>query len=130
MLPEVKHLPSDHDVIAPDGMEVRLLAEATRGGMAHFRLPPRRIGRAVTHKTVEELWFFLSGSGRMWLSDGEPPARIVDVYPGVALSIPVGTHFQLRNDADIPLDAVGVTMGRWPGEDEAVIIVGEWDPTV
>ncbi len=130
MLPEIKHLPSGHDVIAPDGLEVRLLAAVTRGGMAHFRLPPRRIGRAVRHKSVEELWFFLSGSGRMWLAHGDNPARIVDVYPGVALSIPVGVLFQLRNDGDVPLDAVGVTMGPWPGEDEAVVVAGEWDPTV
>lgn len=130
MLPGIKHLPSSHDVIAPDGMEVRLLAGVTRGGMAHFRLPPRRIGRAVRHKTVEELWFFLSGSGRMWLSNGEAPARIVDVYAGVALSIPVGVQFQLRNDGDVPLDAVGVTMAPWPGEDEAVVVAGEWEPTV
>jgi len=130
MLPEIKHLPSKHDDIAPEGMEVRLLAGVTRGGMAHFRLPPRRIGRAVKHKTVEELWFFLSGAGRMWLSHAQSPPRIVDVDAGVALSIPVGARFQLRNDGNVPLDAVGVTMGPWPGEDEAVIVGGEWEPTV
>ncbi len=127
---ELKHLPSDHDAIAPDGMEVRLLPQVTRGSMAHFRMPPRRIGRAVRHRTVEELWFFLAGSGRMWLSDGDGLAQVADVHPGMSLSIPTGVEFQLRNDGDLPLDAVGVTMGPWPGEDEAVLVEGAWTPTV
>ena len=50
---------------------------------------------AVTHRTVEEIWFFRSGRGQMWLkNDGE--SETVDVFPGVCLTIALGTHFQFR----------------------------------
>ena len=51
---------------------------------------------------------------------------IVQVAPGVSLSIPLETHFQLRNDAYEPLAAVAVTMPPWPGEDEAYLVEGKW----
>ncbi len=115
----------DADVIAPDGCEVRILAETTRGSMAHFTLGPGQVARAVAHRTVEEVWYFLAGQGRMWRRQGDQEA-IVQVAPGVSLSIPLGTHFQLRNDADEPLAAVAVTMPPWPGEDEAYLVEGKW----
>ena len=59
------------DVIAPDGCEVRLLAASARGSMAHFTLLPGEVARAVVHRTVEELWYFLAGTGRMWRRLGE-----------------------------------------------------------
>ena len=117
------------DVIAPDGCEVRILARTPRGSMAHVTLGPRQISRAVAHRTVEELWYFLSGQGRMWRRFGERE-EIVDVAPGVSLSIPPGTQFQLRSDGDEPLAAVAVTMPPWPGEDEAYFVEGRWPATV
>jgi mannose-6-phosphate isomerase-like protein (cupin superfamily) len=117
------------DVIAPDGCEVRLLAQAPRGSMAHFTLGPKQVSRAVAHRTVEELWYFLAGNGRMWrrLAESE---EIVEVAPGVSLSIPLGTRFQLRNDGEAPLVAVAVTMPPWPGEDEAYFVEGRWPATI
>ena len=120
-----RKLALDADVIAPDGCEVRILAETTRGSMAHFTLGGGQVARAVAHRTVEEVWYFLSGRGRMWRRQGDQEA-IVQVAPGVSLSIPLGTHFQLRNDADEPLAAVAVTMPPWPGEDEAYLVEGKW----
>jgi hypothetical protein len=67
-MPQLRPLPDAPDAIAPDLMEVRLLAGIAAGGMAHFRMPPRTVGRAVRHRTVEELWFFTAGAGRMWLA--------------------------------------------------------------
>jgi mannose-6-phosphate isomerase-like protein (cupin superfamily) len=122
-------LPVDADVIAPDGCEVRLLAQTPRGSMAHFTLGPGQVSRPVAHRTVEELWFFLAGRGRMWRRLGDRE-EIVDVAPGVSVSIPLGAHFQLRNDADEPLAAVAVTMPPWPGEDEAYLVEGEWPARV
>lgn len=117
------------DVIAPDGCEVRILARTARGSMAHFTLPPGEVARAVAHRTVEELWFFLSGTGQMWRRSGERE-EIVDVAPGLSLSIPLGTRFQLRNDGKEPLAAVAVTMPPWPGDDEALFVDGRWPATV
>jgi mannose-6-phosphate isomerase-like protein (cupin superfamily) len=117
------------DVIAPDGCEVRILVQTWRGSMAHFTLGPGQVARAVAHRTVEELWYFLAGNGRMWrrLAESE---ETVEVGPGVSLSIPLGTHFQLRNDGAEPLAMVAVTMPPWPGEDEACFVEGRWPATV
>jgi mannose-6-phosphate isomerase-like protein (cupin superfamily) len=119
----------DADVIAPDGCEVRILAQTPRGSMAHFTLGAGQVARAVAHRTVEEVWYFLSGQGRMWRRQSDQEA-IVQVAPGVSLAIPLGTHFQLRNDGDVPIAAVAVTMPPWPGEDEAYLVEGKWPATV
>ena len=115
----------DADVIAPDGSEVRILAAASRGSMAHFTLGPGQTARAVAHRTVEEVWYFLAGTGRMWRRLGERE-EITAVAPGLSLSIPLGTHFQLRNDGEAPLAAVAITMPPWPGADEAYVVEGRW----
>src|SRR5262245_2843377 len=95
---EEKQLPEDRNVLAPDGSDVRLLPTLPRGGMAHFQLPPGATSVAVHHRTVEEIWYFLSGSGVMWRHDDDRDDE-VRVGPGVAITIPVGTHFQFRSDA-------------------------------
>lgn len=123
--PETRSLPADADVIAPDGCEVRILVATPRGSMAHFTLAPGQVARAVAHRTVEEVWYFLAGKGRMW-RQSDDREETVEVAPGVALSIPLGTRFQLRNDGEGPLAAVAVTMPPWPGEDEADLVDGPW----
>ncbi len=126
---ETKRLPVEPDVVAPDGSDVRVLLGLKGGGMAHFELPPGQISTAVTHKTVEEIWFFLSGRGQMWRStDGYE--EVVAIDPGVCLTIPIGTHFQFRSFGDEPLAAIGVTMPPWPGEGEAMVVEGKWNPIV
>ena len=54
----------------------------------------------------------------------------MEVRPGVCISIPVGTEFQFRAANGEPLAAVGATMPPWPGEGEAALVEGPWDPTV
>ncbi len=124
-----KPLPPFPDALAPDGAEVRVLHALRGGGMAQFRLAPGRISRAVTHRTVEEIWYVTGGRGRMWRKqDGR--AEIVELYPGVSLTVPLGTAFQFRNDGVAPLEAVAITMPPWPGADEAVFVAGAWPATV
>ena len=98
--------------------------------MAHFELPPGQTSKAVTHRTVEEIWFFLTGRGEMWRAQEGQPDEIVQVESGVCLTIPLGTRFQFRSTGGEPLSAVGVTMPPWPGEGEAVLVQGTWDATV
>jgi mannose-6-phosphate isomerase-like protein (cupin superfamily) len=129
MVFDTKRLGSAPDAVAPDGSEVRVLCQSGRGGMAHFSLPPRAVSRAVAHRTVEEVWFFLSGRGRMWRRLGERD-ETVEVEPGSSITIPVGTRFQFRSDSDETLSAIGVTMPPWPGEDEAYDVDGPWQATV
>jgi mannose-6-phosphate isomerase-like protein (cupin superfamily) len=122
-------VPVAKDAIAPDGSDVRVLLGLRGGGMAHFELPPGQTSTAVTHRTVEEIWLFLSGRGEMWRRQGARE-EIVPVEAGICLTIPLGTQFQLRSFADEPLAAVGVTMPPWPGEGEAMPVQGKWTPTV
>lgn len=118
-------LPREPDVMAPDGSEVRILSATGRGSMAQFRLPPGAISKAMVHKTVDELWYFTHGSGRIWRKSADQE-EVKEVMPGLSISIPVGTSFQFRCDGDEALCAIGVTMPPWPGEDEAQPVAGLW----
>jgi mannose-6-phosphate isomerase-like protein (cupin superfamily) len=120
-------LPTQHDATAPDGSQVRLLVRLPGGSMAHFELGPREVSRPTQHRTVSEAWYILQGLGRMWRRQ-EGTEREIDLRPGTALTIPVGTAFQFRNTGREPLAAVGVTMPPWPGEDEAMDVAGPWAP--
>ena len=122
-------LPAKRSDIAPDGSEVRVLLGLAGGGMAHFALPPGETSTAVMHKTVEEVWFILSGEGEMWRQQ-EGREEIMPLRRGTCLTLPLGTAFQFRSSEDTVLTALGVTMPPWPGEGEAVIVKGRWVPTV
>ena len=126
---ETRRISSSPDVIAPDGSEVRILCHMERGSMAHFTLSPGAVSIAVAHHTIEEVWYFISGRGRMWRRR-DSHEEFVEVGPGLSLTIPVGAHFQFRCDGDEPLAAVGVAMPPWPGADEAYAVVGPWQATV
>ena len=125
---QTQQINSEPDAMAPDGSEVRVLCNITRGSMAHFTLPPGAVSIAVAHHTIEELWFFISGRGRMW-RQFEDREETVEVGPGLSISIPVGARFQFRCDGDEPLTAVGVAMPPWPGPDEAYPVEGPWPAT-
>ena len=123
-----KRLPATPDVTAPDGSDVRILLATGRGSMAHFELSAGRTSLAVTHRTVDELWYFLAGRGEMWRAqDGRE--ETVPVEPGVCISIPLGTRFQFRSLGPGALSAVAVTMPPWPGEGEALPVDGPWQPS-
>jgi mannose-6-phosphate isomerase-like protein (cupin superfamily) len=124
-----KRLPVAPDAVAPDGSDVRILLRLEGGSMAHFELPPGQASVAVAHRTIAEIWYFVTGRGEMWRKLGDEE-QVVAVEPGVCLTIPVGTHFQFRSFGDEPLAAIGVTMPPWPGAGEAYEVKGEWTPTV
>jgi mannose-6-phosphate isomerase-like protein (cupin superfamily) len=122
-------LPAARDVAAPDGSDVRVLLGLAGGGMAHFTLAPGQTSTAVVHRTVEEIWFILSGRGEMWRRQ-ESRAETVQLTAGVCLTIPLGTEFQFRATGDAPLAAVAITMPPWPGDGEACTVPGAWRPSV
>jgi mannose-6-phosphate isomerase-like protein (cupin superfamily) len=97
--------------------------------MAHFELAPGQTSTAVAHRTVEEIWVFVSGRGQMWRRQRQRE-EVVSVEPGVCVTIPVGTHFQFRCLGHEPLGAVAVTMPPWPGDHEAARVPGKWRPSV
>jgi mannose-6-phosphate isomerase-like protein (cupin superfamily) len=120
-------LPQDANNLAPDGSEIRKLVSVSAGNMAHCTLHPGQVSEAVTHKTVEEVWYFLQGRGQVYRKQGEHE-EITEVYPSISLTIPLGTHFQFRNTGDEPLCFVIVTMPPWSGADEAVRVPDYWTP--
>jgi mannose-6-phosphate isomerase-like protein (cupin superfamily) len=126
---ETKRINAEPDVIAPDGSEVRVLCQLSRGGLAAFSLAPKAVSKAVAHRTIEEVWYFTSGQGSMWRKLGDHE-EVVEIGPGISISIPTGTHFQFRCDGPEPLVAIGATMPPWPGEDEAFFVEGKWHSTI
>ena len=122
---ETKYLPLEADGQAPDQSTVRLLLEIREAGMAHFTLPPGAISTAVTHRTVEELWYVLAGYGRLWRRQGNHE-EIIELEPDLCASVPLGTHFQFRNDGDEELEIIIATVPTWPGQSEAVSVPGYW----
>jgi mannose-6-phosphate isomerase-like protein (cupin superfamily) len=126
---ETKTLAESVDATAPDGTAVRLLLGLGGGSMAHFELPAGAVSHAVTHRTVEEIWFVVGGRGSIWRSQGSVEST-EPLAPGTALTIPLGTAFQFRADGGSALAFVAITMPPWPGMEEAAPAQGPWAPTV
>ncbi len=118
-------LPAAYDYLAPDGSEIRLLATHDAGGLAHCRLPAGHVSEPVRHRTVVEIWYVLAGRGQVWRKDGADE-ETVEVEPGIALTIPVGTSFQFRTLGDRALELMIGTFPRWPGAHEAEPVEGCW----
>ena len=119
------------DAIAPDGSEIYALGEAppdagaAAGGRSHraslveVRLPGGRTSRPVRHRTVEETWYVLEGTGQVWREPPDEQDRITDVGPGSVLVIPTGWAFQFSAGTDGTLRILCFTSPPWPGADEA-----------
>ncbi len=123
---QTRTLGADPDALAPDGSEVRLLAALDGGSFAHFTLPAGRVSLPVAHRTVEEIWYVVAGAGEVWRRfDGDE--SVTSVGPGVALTIPLGAHFQFRAGPKAALSFVAVTMPPWPGPEEAYRVAGRWE---
>jgi mannose-6-phosphate isomerase-like protein (cupin superfamily) len=118
-------LRDQHDVLAPDGSEIRVLVSTGRGSMAHGTLPPGGVSLAIVHRTVDEVWYVTTGRAQVWRKLGERE-EVVEVGPGSALSIPLGAHFQFRTVGDEPFRFVMCTMPPWPGAHEAVRVPDYW----
>ena len=114
------------DATAPDGSEIRLLIDgrhqATKASLCEVTLPAGQVSKPVYHRTVEEIWYILEGSGQVWRC---PPTSApetvapVPVSPGDALTIPTGWRFQFSADPEAPLRFLCFTCPPWPGDDEA-----------
>ena len=114
------------DATAPDGSEIRLLADvrhsASKSSMVEVTLPAGEVSRPVYHRTVEEIWYILEGAGYIWRCPPDAdPASVPPqaVSPGDALVIPTGWRFQFAAGPDASLRFLCHTTPPWPGEDEA-----------
>jgi mannose-6-phosphate isomerase-like protein (cupin superfamily) len=122
------------DAVAPDGSDIYLrVRDATRASLVEAVLPPGMVSRAVRHRTVEEIWYFLAGAGQVWICspDGKTE-RTQRVMPGSTVTICTGWAFQFSADAGTALRFLCFTSPPWPGEDEAVAVAdgGLGPPTV
>ncbi len=116
------------DAIAPDGSEIRFVQATARASVVHCTLPAGATTVAVRHRTVEEIWFFLTGDGEVWRRHAAADETL-RVGPGSSLTIPVGTCFQFRALGEAPLTFLIATVPPWPGDAEAVRVAGPWAPS-
>lgn len=126
-IPPVGRRQTSPDVIAPDGSEIRLLVDSRQGAvkssLVEVTLGVGEITRPVWHRTVEEVWYVLEGTGKVWRCPPDTPpesAYIADVSPGDVLVIPTGWRFQFSAEPSNPLRFICHTTPPWPVEDEAV----------
>jgi mannose-6-phosphate isomerase-like protein (cupin superfamily) len=112
------------DAIAPDGSEIYFrVLDAQRASLVEVVLQPGRTTRPVRHRTVEEIWYFLSGSGEVWLSSPDGTFdSIRQVNPGDVVTIPTGWAFQFRATGAEPLRFLCCTSPPWPGDEEAILL--------
>ncbi len=113
------------DVVAADSSELVLLVRTPRASMAHGALAPGATSTAIAHRSVDELWFVVSGSAEIWRANDQ--AETVElVESGASLAIPCGTRFQYRTIGHGPFCFVMATIPPWSEDDEAVLVAGKW----
>jgi mannose-6-phosphate isomerase-like protein (cupin superfamily) len=125
---QTRSIPSRPDARSPAGAEIRFLLEGETGNMIHATVPPGQVNRATVHATVSEFWHVLSGEGQIWRRDGAGEETTL-LEPGVSIDISVGTAFQYRCTGRDQLQFLCISMPRWPGDEEATVIEGPWNPT-
>jgi mannose-6-phosphate isomerase-like protein (cupin superfamily) len=114
------------DAVAPDGSEIYFLLPAGGGGelgrasLVEVRLPAGATSRPVRHRSVEEIWYFLAGQGRVWRQPPGQPALTEEVVAGSVITIPTGWAFQFQAGGQRELRFLCYTSPPWPGDDEAV----------
>ncbi len=108
--------------IAPDGSSVELLQRSPLASQCLCTLPAGCISKAVRHRSVEELWYVVTGTGDLWLEGkGNIP-----LTAGASVRIEAGQGFQFRADADETLRIHITTLPPWPGDTEAESATGPW----
>ena len=122
------------DAVAPDGsgIDFRVL-DAERASLVEVVLGAAQTSRPVRHRTVEEIWYFLSGSGEVWVQSPDGTTEETHtVAPGEAVVIRTGWAFQFRAGGAEPLRFLCYTSPPWPGDDEAAPVEsgGLGPPTV
>jgi mannose-6-phosphate isomerase-like protein (cupin superfamily) len=113
---------------SPLGADIRFLMDGPHGNMIHSTVPPGMVGRACHFRSIDEYWYVLSGEGEIWRSTPDGHESITGLIRGVCVDIPLGTAFQYRCIASVPLVFICTALPPWPGDDEAVIMDGPWEP--
>jgi len=123
--------------VAPDGSIIREMPEFPAGGLSHCTVPEDMVSKAVKHRTIEEIWYCISGYGEFWRAFDYKEPVVIDIKPGTSLNIPCGAMFQFGNNgkwdnkekkriSKEPLVFIIATIPQWPGDQEAVPVKGYW----
>ncbi len=115
--------------IAPDGSNIRVLVRTAQASVIHCSLAAGAVSRAVRHASVEEIWYCLCGSGRLWRRDATGE-RTDALRARTIFTLSAGTCFQFRNDGSETLELLITTMPPWPSDDEASRCDGYWAPQI
>ena len=113
---------------SPLGAYIRYLQDGPHGNMIHSTVPPGMVGRACHFRSIDEYWFVLSGRGEVWRRAPDGTETITGLQPGVSVDIPLGTAFQYRCTGGEPLTFICTALPPWPGDEEAVLVAGPWEP--
>ena len=107
------------------------MVDARRASLVEVVLASGLVSRPVRHRSVEEIWYFLTGSGEVWLRSPDGSVDSIHaVEPGATITIPTGWAFQFRALGEQPLRFLCYTSPPWPGDQEAVLIAdGGLGPT-
>lgn len=113
------------DTLAPDGAEIRVLLDRLQGvdrlSLAEALVKPGERTACVSHKTIEEFWYILKGTGVFHrLTPDGSQEETAAVAPGDALLIPTGYRFYVENTGEGDLIFLCVGTPPWPGPDEAI----------
>ncbi|MBO0746654.1 MAG: cupin domain-containing protein [Candidatus Dormibacteraeota bacterium] len=122
------------DAIAPDGSEIRFLVppppgaeercpppdrDARTASLVEVRLPAGEHSRPVRHRTVEEIWYVLSGRGELWRRAPGGDEHRDPLEPGGTAVIPTGWAFSFSASEGADLVFLCHTSPPWPGAEEA-----------
>jgi mannose-6-phosphate isomerase-like protein (cupin superfamily) len=114
---------------SPAGAEIRLDLSNQLGSIAHLTMPKGKISRPVTHKTVTEYWYIISGQGEFWSSNESGVDTVSILEPGTVVEISLGTKFQFRAAETSELVFICMSMPQWPGDSEVTFLEkGNWEP--
>lgn len=113
---------------SPLGAHIRFLMDGRHGNLIHSTVPPGMVGRACRFRSVDEYWFVLSGEGEIWRRGVTGEEEITRLVAGVSIDIPLGTAFQYRCTGRTALVFACLAMPPWPGDDEALVLDGPWEP--
>lgn len=124
-----KNMPKEYQNISPAGAEVKELMENEYMSLAYLTMKAGKVSKAVTHKTVLEIWYILSGTGEIWWKS-KNEEKIINLEPGMSIDIPLGVEFQYRSANSNDLVFLCMTTPPWPGHHEVKYLEnGVWPVT-
>lgn len=114
------------DAIAPDGAEIRVLLDRLQGAMrlslAEALVKPGERTACVSHRTIEEIWYIVGGTGRFRrLAPDGNDEQTAEIALGDALLIPTGYRFWVENTGHDDLIFLCCGTPPWPGHEEAIV---------